>query len=187
MRKQIFGRKFKRDKNARKALFNGLISAMVLNGSIKTTEQKAKAIKGDLEKLVTKAKKEKEVAKKLLQSSLKNNEIEKMINVIAPGFKNRAGGYTRIIKTGRRFNDDASMVILQWVEMEKVEIINQKPASLASQRSGPAGRSNLKNEKKVSLKKTPKLKRKPAGKSLNLRKKAKEKSSTIKVKETKSK
>ncbi len=180
MRKQVYGRRFKRDKNERKALFNGLISAMVLNGSIKTTEQKAKAIKGDLEKLVTKAKKEKEVAKKLLQSSLKNNEIEKMINVIAPGFKNRAGGYTRIIKTGRRFNDDASMVILQWVEMEKVEIINQKPAS-------PAGRSNLKNEKKVSLKKTPKLKRKPAGKSLNLRKKAKEKSSTIKVKETKGK
>ena len=115
MRKQIFGRKFKRDKNERKALFNGLISAMVLNGSIKTTEQKAKAIKGDLEKLVTKAIKG-ETSKRLLQNSLTKSEIDKMINEIAPRFKNRPGGYTRIIKTGRRFNDDASMVILQWVE-----------------------------------------------------------------------
>ncbi len=152
MRKQIFGRKFKRDKNERKALFNGLISAMVLNGSIKTTEQKAKAIKGDLEKLVTKAKKEKEVAKKLLQSSLKNNEIEKMINIIAPGFKNRAGGYTRIIKTGRRFNDDASMVILQWTEGEAIAVapketekkISKSTASKVSTRKSSTKKSSTK-------------------------------------------
>lgn len=123
MRKQVYGRRFKRDKNERKALFNGLISAMVLNGSIKTTEQKAKAIKGDLEKLVTKAKKG-ETSRRLLQSSLTKNEIDKMINEIAPRFKNRSGGYTRLIKTGRRFNDDASMVIMQWVE--DVQIKNEK-------------------------------------------------------------
>ena len=71
MRKQIFGRRFKRDKNERKALFNGLISAMVLKGKIKTTEAKAKAIRSDLEKLVTKAKKEERVARRLLQPNLK--------------------------------------------------------------------------------------------------------------------
>ena len=145
MRKQIFGRKFKRDKNERKALFNGLISAMVLNGSIKTTEQKAKAIKRDLEKLVTKAKKG-ETSRRILQSSLTKSEIDKMINEIAPGFKNRAGGYTRIIKTGRRFNDDASMVILQWVEMES-QISDFKPALPASTRGEPAGRSQKSDEK----------------------------------------
>ncbi len=119
MRKQVFGRKFKRDKNERKALFNGLISAMILKGRIETTEQKAKSIKPELEKLVTKAKKG-ESAKRLLQKKLKPHEIEKMITQIGPGFKNRPGGYTRIIKTGHRFNDDASMVILEWVEMEEV-------------------------------------------------------------------
>jgi large subunit ribosomal protein L17 len=115
MRKQVFGRKFKRDKNERKALFSGLISAMVLRGRIETTEQKAKAVRPDLEKLVTKAKKG-ESSRKLLTASLKNWEIDRMINDIAPKFKDRPGGYTRILKTGRRFNDDASMVIMEWVE-----------------------------------------------------------------------
>lgn len=121
MKKQTFGRKFKRDKNERKALFTGLISAMILNGSIKTTHEKAKAIRPDLEKLVTKAKKG-ESSKKLLQPLLKPFEIEKMINEIGPTFKDRNGGYTRIIKMGRRFNDDASQALLQWTdEIIKVE------------------------------------------------------------------
>lgn len=130
MRKQVFGRRFKRDKNERKALFSGLISAMVLHGSIKTTEQKAKAIKGDLEKLVTKAKKG-ETSRRILQSSLTKSEIDKMINEIAPGFRNRAGGYTRIIKTGNRFSDNASMAILEWSEkIIKIE----KPAITETQK-----------------------------------------------------
>ncbi|MBI4097574.1 MAG: 50S ribosomal protein L17 [Candidatus Levybacteria bacterium] len=128
MRKQVFGRRFKRDKNERKALFSGLISAMVLKGQIKTTEEKAKAVRGDLEKLVTKAKKG-EIARRLLAPKLKSFEIDKMINEIAPAFKNRNGGYTRIIKIGRRFNDDASLALMQWTE----EIIKaEKPATTAS-------------------------------------------------------
>ncbi len=116
MRKQVFGRKFKRDINERKALFNGLISAMILHGKITTTEEKAKSIKGDVEKIVTKAKKDEANARRLLKGILKDHEIDKMINEIAPRFKNRPGGYTRIIKTGRRFNDNASMAIMEWVE-----------------------------------------------------------------------
>lgn len=116
MRKQVFGRQFKRDKNERKALFSGLVSSMILHGRIKTTEQKAKSIKGDVEKIVTKAKKDEATARRLLKGILKDHEIDKMINEVAPRFKNRPGGYTRIIKTGRRFNDNASTVIMEWVE-----------------------------------------------------------------------
>jgi large subunit ribosomal protein L17 len=145
MRKQVFGRKFKRDANERKALFNSLISAMILRGEIKTTEQKAKAIKSDLEKLVTKAKKG-ESAKRLLQPRLKPFEIELMINKIGPGFKNRAGGYTRIIRAGRRFNDDASMVIMQWSEMEAVTA----PVKTAAPKKAPV---KTKPVKKTAAKK----------------------------------
>lgn len=152
MRKQVFGRKFKRDKDERKALFNGLISAMVINGSIKTTEEKAKSIKADVEKLVTKAKKEQAAARRLLQSHLKPQEVEKMITEIAPRFKNRAGGYTRIIKTGRRFNDDASMVVMSWVEGEEV-ILPVKPAE-KKEKTVKAPKS-LKTKAKTSLKKEP--------------------------------
>lgn len=115
MRKQVFGRQLKRDKNQRKALFEGLISAMILRGRIETTEQKAKSVRGDLEKLVTKSKKG-DIARIQLKKSLKPFEIDKMINNIAPVFKDRNGGYTRLIRKGRRFNDDASMVIMEWVE-----------------------------------------------------------------------
>ena len=126
MKKQIFGRKFKRDKNERKALFSGLISSMILKGRITTTEEKAKAVRPNLEKLVTKSKKDEITARRLLQSELKPYEIDKMITQIGPGFKNRSGGYTRIIKIGRRFNDNASMAVLEWTEMEAVEIKSEK-------------------------------------------------------------
>lgn len=139
MRKQVFGRQLNRTKNQRKALFSGLISAVISKGRIETTEEKAKSIKGDLEKLVTKAKKG-ESAKRLLQKDLKPFEIDKMINQIAPTFKDRNGGYTRIIKTGKRFNDNASMVILEWVEEIKapslVEVESKKTEKPRSASSG---------------------------------------------------
>jgi len=116
MRKKVFGRQFKRDKNERQALFKGLLSSLVLEERIQTTEQKAKAIKGEAEKLVAKAKKEVVLAKKLLGKKLNPKAIEKMISDVAPRFDNRSGGYTRIIRIGRRFGDDANMVILEWVE-----------------------------------------------------------------------
>ncbi len=158
MRKQVFGRKFKRDKNERKALFNGLISAMISKGEIKTTEEKAKSIKSDLDKLVTKAKKGGENAKRNLQKDLKPFEIDKMINQIAPGFKNRQGGYTRIIKTGRRFNDDASMVVMQWTEMEAVVAPTAKVAKPAKKEkkkeTAPKKAAKVTSEK-TAVKKAP--------------------------------
>ena len=116
MKKHIFGRRFKRDLNERKALFKGLMSALVLGERIQTTEEKAKAIKGALEKLVTKAKKKGEKATALLLPYLREDATKRMITEIAPRFSDRPGGYTRIIKLGRRFGDNASMVVMEWVE-----------------------------------------------------------------------
>ncbi|MEK9176460.1 MAG: 50S ribosomal protein L17 [Patescibacteria group bacterium] len=154
MKKQVFGRKFKRDKNERKALFSGLISAMILRGRISTTEQKAKAVKPSLDKLVTKAKKKE--ARRLLQSDLKPFEIDKMINVIAPGFKNRKGGYTRIIRSGVRFNDNASMVIMEWSEMQAVEVKSEKLKVKSDEK---------KDTKEATKKSSVKTARKPARKT----------------------
>ena len=60
MRKNVFGRHLKRDTNERKALFKSLISSLVLYGRIKTTEEKAKAVKGQIDKIITRAKKDPE-------------------------------------------------------------------------------------------------------------------------------
>jgi len=117
MRKQVFGRHFKRDTNERKAMFKSLASALVMHERIETTEEKAKAIRGSVEKMVTKAKKRDNVmAVRLLSPELTSPAVKKMIASIAPRFSTRDGGYTRIIKKGNRFNDNASMVLLEWVE-----------------------------------------------------------------------
>lgn len=125
MRKNVFGRKFKRDKNERKALLKSLMSSFVLVERIKTTEQKAKAIKGQIEKLVTLANKEKDARRNLFDKYLAPRAFEKLIRDVAPRFKQRPGGYTRIIRVGRRTTDSASLVMLEWVEgpikKEKVE------------------------------------------------------------------
>jgi large subunit ribosomal protein L17 len=116
MRKNYFGRQLKRDANERKALFKGLMTQLVMHERIQTTEQKAKAIKGSVEKLVTKAKIKGAAAQPLLLAYLHKDAVDKMINDVAPRFVNRPGGYTRILRIGRRFQDDASSVIIEWVE-----------------------------------------------------------------------
>lgn len=116
MRKNVFGRNLKRDTKERKALFRSLMSSLVLDEQIKTTEEKAKSIKGQVEKLVTKAKNGGTHVESMLSSHLNAEAIKKMTTDVAPRFVNRPGGYTRIIRLDRRFNDNASMVIIEWVE-----------------------------------------------------------------------
>ncbi len=118
MRKNVYGRKLSRDKNERKALFKGLLSSLVMNGRIKTTHGKAKAIKPDADKLITKARKDGALAKSLLERDLLPDAVEKVRKDIAPRFSGRNGGYTRIVKLGRRFSDKASTALLEWVEGE---------------------------------------------------------------------
>ena len=117
MKKQVFGRQLKRDTNERKALFKGLVSSLTMYERIETTKEKAKSIQGHVEKLVTKANKNNsEQARKLLQAYLTHEALQKMLTDVAPRFVDRQGGYTRILKIGNRFNDNASMVIMEWVE-----------------------------------------------------------------------
>jgi len=116
MRKQVFGRKLQRDTNERKALFKSLMRALVEKESIQTTEAKAKAVKGEIEKLVTKARDGGKQGERALQGYFAAPILKKLVNEIAPRFVGRPGGYTRIIKLGNRFGDNAKMVILEWVE-----------------------------------------------------------------------
>lgn len=118
MKKNIFGRKLKRDTNERKALFKSLLSSLVLHHRIRTTEAKAKAIKGEADKIVTLAKRNSH----RLSSYLAQEAIKKFISEIVPRFTQRQGGYTRIIRLERRISDNAQMVLMEWVE----EIANGK-------------------------------------------------------------
>jgi large subunit ribosomal protein L17 len=134
MRKNVFGRQFSRDTNERKSLFKSLISSLILDESIKTTLEKAKAIKGDVDKLINKAKRgDERLATQFLQRSIGIQAMEKVIKDLAPRLGDRTSGYTRIIKLGRRFSDNAPMAIMEWVVKKEIK---ELPAEKIEKKSG---------------------------------------------------
>lgn len=150
MRNKIFGRQLKRDTNERKALFKGLMTALVLMESITTTHQKAQAIQGSVEKLVTKAKKKGEASKREMGMYLTNDAIEKMVGDIAGRFSTRPGGYTRIIKTQRRLSDKAQMAIIEWVEKGKGLVVTGKEVVVTETKDAKVAPKKEKPAKKIA-------------------------------------
>lgn len=108
-----------RKSSHRKALHRNMVSSLIEHESIKTTHAKAKEIRRTAEKLVTRAKVDsvhnRRIAAKIL---FKKDILNILFTEIAPRFITRPGGYTRIVKLGRRFGDAAQMVILEFLQDE---------------------------------------------------------------------
>lgn len=119
MRHLVFGRKLGRDTNARRALLANLASSLFINGAIITTLVKAKFARPYVEKLVRTVQKNRLSSKRSLASVLTHQAFLKLIAEIGPGFTNRSGGYTRIIKLGARVGDNAPIARLELLEWEK--------------------------------------------------------------------
>lgn len=161
MRKNVFGKQLGRDIHERKALFKTLSSSLVMVERIRTTEQKAKAIKPYVEKLVTKARKNGVMAARVLHPYLAKDAVEKMVTDIVPRFADRPGGYTRIIHAGNRPADDAPMVIMEWVEKAKVIAVDAKKPVKSTKTSTKTTESKVKEvvvstKKPAAVKKTKK-------------------------------
>ena len=124
MRHQKQGRKLNRTASHRKALMMNMASSLVLHKRIRTTDAKAKELRGYVERLVTYAKKESLHGRRLIQQKLPGSLGKKVANIliheIAPEFKDRAGGYTRIIKLGNRKNDNAPVSLIEFVGFENL-------------------------------------------------------------------
>ena len=110
-------RKFGREKNQRNALMHSLALNLIVREKIKTTLPKAKELKPFIEKLVTKAKKGDLATRRVVISQLTNRskEVKKLFDVIAPKYKDKNGGYTRVLKLGARKSDGAKMAIIEFV------------------------------------------------------------------------
>lgn len=113
----IGGRKLSRKTGPRKALFKSLIVAVLRYEQIKTTEARAKEIRGQVEHVITLAKDGSLAARRQIIAALPNEPlvIDKLINEIAPKYGDRSSGFTRIIKLGPRAGDAAPMVQLELV------------------------------------------------------------------------
>jgi large subunit ribosomal protein L17 len=116
MRKLNKGRKFSRKIGPRKALLRVLVNNFFMYEKIKTTEAKAKELRSIAEKMITKAKNINLANRRLLARDLTPKMTIKIVDEIAPKYKERQGGYTRIIKLGPRNSDSAKMVIIELVK-----------------------------------------------------------------------
>ena len=128
MKHQVSGKKFSRDRSDRKALFKNLINSFIIHGQLKTTESKARRVRSLVEKLVTKGKKGTLHSQRLIFAFLQNKQaVGKLVNEIAPVFKGRPGGFTRLVKLGgTRRGDNAKEARLEWVEKPILSKLKKK-------------------------------------------------------------
>ena len=110
-------RKLGRDSSARKALFKSILTSLFKYERIETTEAKAKEVSGLAEQLITLAKRGDLAARRQAISQLADEDVvRKLFSEISEQYKDRQGGYTRILKLGVRRGDAAPMVILELVK-----------------------------------------------------------------------
>jgi len=113
------GRKLNRTSTARKALFISLAHALLKHEQIKTTLPKAKDLRPIAEKLVTLGKRGDLHARRQAISYLKDEKIVgKLFSTLAERYKDRQGGYTRVLKAGFRYGDCAPMAIIELVDRD---------------------------------------------------------------------
>lgn len=109
-------RKFGRVRRQRKALISGLARSLILHERIETTEAKAKELRPFIEKLITTGSKQTVAARRDILSKITDKEaVKKLVDTIAPKYKERQGGYTRIIKLPQRAGDAAKIAVIEFV------------------------------------------------------------------------
>jgi large subunit ribosomal protein L17 len=132
VRHQRAGKKLGRDSAHRKALYSNLAGALIEHGRIKTTVTKAKAVKPIAEQMITLGRRGDLHARRQATAFLRSRDVvHKLFAELGPRFKDRPGGYARIIKIGPRPGDAAEMAYLELVEDE----LTPKPRRSAAQAS----------------------------------------------------
>jgi large subunit ribosomal protein L17 len=148
------GRKLSRNTSHRKALLDNLVRAVILEESIRTTTPKAKEARKLVERVITKAKANTLAARRVVHKTVRDQAaLAKLFDTIGPRFKERPGGYTRIIHVQNRVGDNAPMSILELVEKsekaapEKPEK-TEKPAKTEKAPKAKKGEAAPEAEKK---------------------------------------
>lgn len=152
------GRKLSRKSGPRKALVRGLVSQIILHEKVTTTLEKAKEVQPVVEKIITRAKSgtlhDRRMAAKWLSSA--DMALEKLFEELGPLYKERNGGYTRIIKLENRKGDNARMSVIELLDVEKLT----KKAATEAKKEAPKGNSS------ATAQSTPKGAKKPAAKKV---------------------
>ena len=153
MRHKIAYRKLNRTSEHRKALFKNMLNSLIKYEQITTTLPKAKELKPQIDKVITLGKKNNLQSKKNLFSKLQDkSSVDKLIKTLSQRYEKRKGGYSRVIKAGFRYGDDAPMAIIELVDRDiQAKKIDIKKKDKETEQSTPE--SKLKDIKKINTKK----------------------------------
>ena len=146
MRHGMANKKLNRTSEHRKALLMNMLNSLIKYEQIKTTLPKAKFLKPQADKIITLGKKDSLQTTRLLVSKLQNSQsANKVKKTLSKRYEKRNGGYTRIVKAGFRYGDNAPMAIIEFVDRdleakrvdrkkkdEKKEVPNQEDKKVAS-------------------------------------------------------
>jgi len=154
--KHLIGyRKLNRTSEHRKALFKNMLNSLIKYEQITTTLPKAKELKPKIDKMITLGKKNNLQSKKNLFDQLQSkSSVDKLSKVLSQRYQKRNGGYSRVVRSGFRYGDDAPMAIIELVdrdiEAKKVDII---PKNKESDKTGTSPKIKETEKKKIKSKK----------------------------------
>ena len=138
-------KKLNRTSEHRKALLKNMLNSLIKYEQIKTTLPKAKFLKPQADKIITLGKKDNLKTTKLLVSQLQDlNSANKVKKTLSKRYEKRSGGYTRIIKAGFRYGDNAPMAIIEFVDRDVVA------RRVDKKKKDPVKEENKKEEKKAA-------------------------------------
>ena len=117
MRHRMSGRKLNRTSSHRKAMFSNMTASLLLHEQIKTTKPKAKDLRVFVDKMITLGKRGNLHARRQALSFLRDKAVvEKLFLTLAERYKDRQGGYSRVLAAGYRYGDSAEMAIIELVD-----------------------------------------------------------------------
>ena len=145
MRHRLGHKKLNRTSEHRKALLKNMLNSLIKYEQIKTTLPKAKFLKPQADKIITLGKKDTLQTSKLLVSQLQDSKLaNKVKKTLSKRYEKRNGGYTRIIKAGFRYGDNAPMAIIEFVDR------NVEAKKVDKKKKDPIKEADKKEEKKIA-------------------------------------
>ena len=145
MRHGMANKKLNRTSEHRKALLKNMLNSLIKYEQIKTTLPKAKFLKPQADKIITLGKKDTLQTSKLLVSKLQDSKLaNKVKKTLSKRYEKRNGGYTRIIKAGFRYGDNAPMAIIEFVDR------NVEAKRVDKKKKDPTKEADKKEEKKIA-------------------------------------
>ena len=154
MRHKLAYRKLNRTSEHRKALFKNMLNSLIKYEQITTTLPKAKELKPQIDKVITLGKKNNLASKKNLFAQLQSkSSVDKLVKNLSQRYDKRNGGYSRVIRAGFRYGDDAPMAIIELIDRDfQAKKIDIKKKSQETEKKTPDTKTKV-SEKKIQSKK----------------------------------